>query len=154
MVDFIFDGTEVTGGAPSLWLTETEADSYLAYHPDALGVWTTGVDSDSGDPTKAMCLTQAQRQLQNDARWTIEEPDSGDEQDQAIKDAICEQALFIMRNRSLSVRVALQAVGVVDAGIVHERFDGAGPRVPICPQALNLLRSYAAEDSNTFEWSR
>ena len=151
---------EDTGGTPvtpspaptDLWLTVAEADEYLAFHPNAVDYWEEGVDLASGLPTKTMCLVQAQRQLVREGAWTLDDPDDGEEQDQAIKDAISEQALFILRTLSSYTRTALQSQGVVAAGIMQETYDGAGGRIPICPEASALLDAggYKSETTNFF----
>jgi len=151
---------EDTGGAPvtpspapaDLWLTVAEADEYLAYQPSAVDHWEEGVDLASGLPTKTMCLVQAQRQLTRDGAWTLTAPATGVEQDQDIKDAISEQALFILRTLSSYTRTALQTQGVVEAGIMQEKYDGAGGRIPIGPEAAALLNSggYRLTTTNFF----
>lgn len=149
MADYIFEGEEPEGGSADLWLTVSEADAYLAFNPYAVGYWESGVPLPSGSPTKTMCLTQAQRQLQRDGSWTLDDPDEGVAQDQDIKNAISEQALFILRTLDSYSRTALQSQGVVQAGVVKETYDGAGGRIPISPEAKALLDDGGYQTSGT-----
>lgn len=154
MAEWTGGGTPVSpvSTPEDLWLTVVEADTYLAFQPAAVGHWEQGVDLADGLPTKTMCLTQAQRQLTREGAWTLEDPEDDEEQDQAIKDAISEQALFILRTLTSYERTALQAQGLVETGIMEEKYDGAGGRIPIGPEAAALLDAggYRATNTNSF----
>ena len=60
-----------------------------------------------------------------------------------MRDAQCEQALFIIQHqKDADQRLGLQSQGVVSAGIVKEQYrDGKGPDIAISAIALRFLDS-------------
>jgi len=128
----------------SLWLTIDDADAYFAARPGAAEHWVTGVD-------KTGYLTLAQQDIAGADYFTFTDDQISTPTD-AMKQAVCEQALFLLRDPDMETRLSLQAQGVTSAGIVQESF-GRGATVPIAPRATSLLAAHRAE-GNTFGWSR
>lgn len=54
------------------------------------------------------------------------------------KNAVCEQALFLLQDPAADRRASLQAQGVTQAGIVQESYKGAGG-ILVCPYARQVL---------------
>ena len=127
----------------SLWLTEEEADTYFLTRSGAALYWDSGVDKTSELTTDKSDVVRS---------GLFEFPE---EASQAMKDAVCEQALFRLRDDGIDVRAGIRAQGVVQAGIVQEVYGGAAG-VPVSPQALALLADIqsAAPGFGQFEVSR
>lgn len=110
-----------------MWLTEEEADTYFETRLGASALWT-----DSTDKTAA--LTTAQAQIVNCAEFTFTDEEL-EEPTTAMQNAVCEQALFLLRDPDMESRLALQAQGVTQAGIVQETYGGRRGLFPIAIQA-------------------
>lgn len=120
----------------SLWVSIADADTYFTTRlAAAVTTW-----SDLADGDKTTYLTTAQATLDNIGRWTLVEPDSGEEQDQPVQDAICEQAFFMAAHPEWEDRMGLEAQGVMTTWVVLERRDYVG--VAVVATAVNLLRDY------------
>lgn len=116
------------------WLTETEADTYFTTRLGASTFWVSGAD-------KVPALTTAQWQIENCGEFGrfIDVDVSGNEADAAMQNAVCEQALFLLRQGdTLESRADLLAQGVVAAGIVKETYKKP-LRLAICYHARGLL---------------
>jgi hypothetical protein len=123
--------TPVTTG--TLWLTTGEADTYFSTRLGASTYWTAGTD-------KTAALTTAQNDLVNCGLFVWPEDENGDvDPTTAMQNAVCEQALFRLRDvAGVDARADLQGQGVTRASIVGEDYRGAGGIV-ICAQAQALL---------------
>lgn len=114
----------------ALWLTTGQADTYF----------TTRLNTDNWDASgvdKTAALTTAQAMIENDAKYGGF-PDTAVN---AMKDAVCEQALFILNAPEWEDRSSLQAQGVLRAGVVKEQYTWT-PDMPICLMARGLLDGY------------
>ena len=121
----------VTVGTNS-WVTEAAANTYMGNRFDAGSYWT----EDATDNPKA--LVTAYKWL-NAGRYSF--PTTAT---QAMKDAQCEMALFLLQHQpDLDLRIGLQVQGVITAGVVKERykFDNS-VEMPIPPIVQRLLASY------------
>lgn len=145
MVDFVFEGTSIPGSTPDLWVSVEEADAYLLNRPNG-DAW-----EDSG-VLKAGELALAQQRLRTDRRWLLEDPDSGEEAADDVKNAIIEQALFQIRF-PMDERQALQVAGVEQAGIMKETYWSRGD-VQIAPDAIGLLLPYIDGTAGQFNLTR
>lgn len=135
------------------YVTVQEADEYLAvaYRPDA---WTEASEAD-----REAALIEATRQIDRQplrgARAAADQPLAFPrvgqaEVPEAVKQAVCEQALFLLRQSDYDRRRELaiqQGVGSVTIGDASETIDPAVVRVrmtttTICPAAQELLRPW------------
>jgi len=134
-----FNGTLVGSVTPSsslVFLTVAEADTYFATRLGASEFWASGTE-------KEAALGTAERQIVATDRWTFDAPASGEDYDDEIKYAVCEQALFLLVDTDSFERTALQTQGVVEAGIVAEKYLFNKPdTTPIAQTAVDLLRPY------------
>lgn len=119
------------------WVTQLEADNYFATRTNAATYWTSGNANDS-------TLIDAQRQIVNSDEFTLFAPLSGETVLTAIKEAICEQALFLLQaSDSVDKREALQAMGVASAQVVGETYGGLQVnRISIAPRARQALAKF------------
>ena len=115
------------------WATLAEAETYMALRFGAALVWDGQTDT-----VKEQALATAFRQL-------IASPDlsilATTTPTAAIKEAQCEQTIFLLReDGGADVRAGLHAQGVSAAGVLRESYrDGFSQRIPIAPHALQLL---------------
>lgn len=126
--------------AYTLWLTTTEADTYLLEERvGASDYWSSATD-------KPAALAMAQKTIVSAGLWEFTEPDSGVEYADDIKEAICEQALFLIANPDISFRSALQAQDVLRAGVVDEQYKDKKHDwrtiVPVCQESQDRLNAY------------
>lgn len=119
----------------TLWLTTTAADDYFATRYNSADYWASGVDKEG-------VLTLAQSQLQASGKFTF--PDTATD---AMKEAVCEQALFILQNPDMEQRLALIAQGVSTARMVQEGYARAKDNLVVAPLAIGLLKSIVAAKS-------
>jgi len=135
----------VSGTLPTdAWVTVSEADEYMSSRFGANDYWTVDVE-------KEAALTTAQHNLENCNLFDFTETLSsgGDGITQSMKDAVYEQALFLVANQhGVDERENLRAMGVVEAGIVQEKYavgmrwngdDWLGPNVSISVRAKRIL---------------
>ena len=106
----------------STWVSEDDADTYFETRLGASAYWTSGAE-------KEAALTTAQWQIENSDLFA-DYPDldtSGETADQAMADAVCEQALFLLQDEDIDSRNNLKSQGVAQAGLVQETYKtGAG----------------------------
>lgn len=107
-----------------------DADTYFATRFGASTYWASGVDKDGA-------LQTAENMLDVEYDLGSEDADAA-----VVEKAICEQALFLLRNPDWESRAALRAQGVTHAGIVEETY-AAGGGQPICEFARKSLSSLA-----------
>lgn len=117
------------------WISEEDANIYLEDRLDASEYWASGVEKDKA-------LITAYRQLNGCGYFEFPSTSS-----QVMKDAQCEQALFLLiHQKDIDKRKGLQAQGVVSAGIVKEGYDrDMLMKVPIAPIVTQMLEDYSAE---------
>jgi hypothetical protein len=131
----------------ALWLTEAYADSYFDTRYGASTHWVSGID-------KIAVLTTAQQDIEGCPDYAFDDVSESAPADQAMKDAVCEQALFRLMDADIDIRQATKAQGVVQQGAIQETYTGGG-EVPIAPKAKQLLRPYLATgNGNSFLWAR
>jgi len=110
------------------WVTMAEANIYFGERIGADKYWVTGTN-------KEQALITAYRQLINTDGYSF--PDTPTIN---MKYAQCEQALFLLAfSDEIFRRGSLQAQGVVEAGIVKEKYVFE-QGVPICDMAKVLLK--------------
>ena len=100
------------------WLTVAEADSYFETRLGA-DKWAS-----ASAETKLAALTTAQRDIENCGLFTFDAIASGESGTESQQAAVCEQALFRLIDTSMDNRAALRAQGVIEAGVVHEKYQG------------------------------
>lgn len=110
------------------WVTEVEADAYLEDRVGAGAYWASGVDKEGA-------LITAYRWLKANPNLSLPAVAT-----QAMKDAQCEYALFLIQHQpDIDLRMGLQAQGVTEAGIVKEKYRSKTPGLPLPPSVLALL---------------
>jgi len=110
------------------WVMMAEANTYFSERIGAEKYWLTGTN-------KEQALITAYRQLKNTEGYLF--PDTPTVN---MKYAQCEQALFLLAfSDEIFRRGSLQAQGVVEAGIVKEKYV-IEQGVPICDMAKVLLK--------------
>ncbi len=148
------------------YITIEEADLYFATRANASTYWKSGVD-------KQALLTTAQWQIENCGSFQLGVPYteqdgwgnisylwrafiSGDVIPQVIKDAICEQALFLaVHGADILKREGLIAQGVTNSSVVGEAFQGRGKGITIAPSAMTCLSAdYLGGSSGSIPWER
>jgi len=96
------------------WVTLAEANSYFAERY-AVNVSWDALD----DPSKEAALITAYKQLTQSNLYSFPTTST-----QIMKDMQCEQAIFlVIQGDALDRRIGLQAQGVLEAGIVKEKYD-------------------------------
>lgn len=124
------------------WLTTEQADTYFSTRLGASAFWTAETE-------KSAALTTAQHQIESCGRYTFDD-EALAAPTQAMQDAVCEQALFLLRQGdALDKRADLQAQGVSAAGIVKEIYDveNAPQGVVITQMAESLLKTFETSSS-------
>ncbi len=125
----------IASGDGSTWVTTAEADTYFATRHGIGTLWSRYDDSPEA---KTALLVTAQQPIELSDAYTW--PDD-DEITQAMKDAVCEQAFFMLLDPDMEVRMALIAQGVEEAGLVMEKYrQSAKAEAPIAPRAKILLK--------------
>ncbi len=113
------------------WLTLAEANTYMDERLGSDDFWDTEQEAKN---TKALKTAHNRLQMGN---WSFPE-----EETQAMKNAQCEMALFLLQHLSdMDARTGLQAQGVTSAGIVEEQYDkkSATGFPPIIEELLKSL---------------
>ena len=125
-------------------VSEGEADLYFATRLGASLYWASGTE-------KEAALETAETQLAT--RYAL------DSTVQAHKNAVCEQALFLLQQgQGADKRAGLQAMGVASAGMIQETYrDEVG--IPICAYAQAALKdspiaAARAHGGRTFDRTR
>lgn len=138
-------GTPVSSG--TLWADSSDGDLYFASRHGVGTLW-----SDLGPSAKTALLTTAQAVLQRNRRWKFLDQDGvALAVSQAMKDAVCEQAMLYLMDPDEDRRAALRAQGVVSAGLIQETFAGPG-RAALAPRTIELLRDYEDPYYNVIEY--
>lgn len=118
------------------WVSDAEALAYFATRINATS-W-----SPSGTNTTAL-LTTAQWQIENSglfADYPNGSNASGEALVQEQKDAVCEQALFLLKESvSVEARTSLQDQGVEAASLLGESYKKGGKPVVICRTAVAAM---------------
>ena len=120
----------ITVGTNS-WVTEVAADDYIGGRILAGDYWVDG-----GDDNIPALITAY--------RWLVSNPNYSfpATATQAMKDAQCEYALFLLQHQpDLDLRIGLQTQKVVEAGIVKEKYSQP-TLLPIPPVVANLIETY------------
>lgn len=108
-----------------------EADTYFTTRLGSSAYWTSGTE-------KTAALTTAYNQLLAATQWTLPLPGTSGVADRH-KIAQMEQALFLLQMQAGGeMRLILQAQGVIEAGIVKEKYNGKGASC-FAPLVLELL---------------
>ena len=98
-----------------------DADVYFSLRMGADQFWVSGIN-------KAAALMTAQNQI-TAAYGYVNDPN-----------CVCEQALFLIRDRFAEARNALQAQNVKRAGVIDETYgDGARGCIAICPYVREVM---------------
>lgn len=115
------------------WATLAEAETYFLGRLNARHYW-------NADAEKEPALITAYKQIINSGIFSGFPTTTS----QLMKDAQCEQALFLLAaGDDLETRQSLQAQGVKQAGLVKETYDGSAKEgVIIAPVVLEMLDSY------------
>lgn len=130
------------------WIDEGEADAYMGTRLGASEYWATGVD-------KAAALATAQRDLVASGLFAFPEVEEATvEEFEAMTAALCEQALFLLRQGAgADMRADLQAQGVVSAGIVQEQWVRQNG-VAITQRAVAALAILRTGATNAIPWEK
>ena len=137
------EGEPLGGGLGSSWVSEAEADAYFETRYGASTYWTESID-------KTAVLTTAQQWIEMSGYYTFEDDEgtdltaSGETPSDAMKDAVCEQALFMLLDTDMERRMSLQAQGVYAAGIIQEEYAFNGAHIVLAPMVMLLLAEYAS----------
>ncbi len=124
----------ITVGTNS-WVTELVANDFMESRMGAAEYWA------DGESNNEAALITAYKWL-NAGDYSF--PDTAT---QAMKDAQCEMALFLLQQQpDLDLRMGLQVQGVISAGVVKERykFDNS-VELPIPPIVQELLLQYSTD---------
>lgn len=114
------------------WVTEAEADTYFATRFGAGDYWLSGTDKDGA-------IITAYGWLMGCGRFALAASLTAA---QAVKDAQCEMALFLVQHQpDIDLRMGLQAQGVREAGIVKEKY-AAKVAFPVPPMVVGMLDGY------------
>jgi len=124
-----------SGTGQNSWVTEAETDTYMATRMGASMYWVDG----DGDSVAA--IVTAYKWLNSGVYDLPSTPT------QAIKDAQCEMALFLVQHQpDLDIRMGLQVQGVVAAGVVKEKYkDDNSVELPVPPIVQKLLEDYSTD---------
>lgn len=106
------------------------ADVYFATRLGAAEHWASGVDKEGA-------LQTAENMLAVEFDLESVEVDA-----EVVEKAVCEQALFLLRDPAWETRASLRAQGVASAGIVQETYT-SGDEQPICRFARKALAKAA-----------
>lgn len=121
------------------WLTLEEAETYFSTRIGSSEYWCSGAD-------KEAALITAYNQLNGCGLFDFPAAAT-----QAMKDAQCEQALFLLiHGEDIDRRKGLQAQGVTAAGIVKESYKEDIDQIPICTNAKNFLKEYSIEGQDIY----
>ena len=122
----------ITVGTNS-WLTEAAADTYFEARVKGSDYWTSGATDNKP------ALITAYNWL-NAGGYSF--PTTAT---QAMKDAQCEMAFFLLQHQpDLDLRMGLQVQGVIAAGVVKERYrDDNTVELPVPVIVQQLLEGYS-----------
>ena len=125
------------------WLTLEEAETYFDTRFGASRFWVTGID-------KEAALITAQMDIETSGAYSFE---TGMEITAAIKNAVCEQALFLVQNPDMDERRGLIAQGVTQSNIVGEYYRSR-TGVIISSRADAQLRAVRIGGVNSFPFEK
>ena len=116
------------------WVTEAEANTYMTGRIKASLYWTNS----AADNVPALISAY---------QWLTTKYDTPTTATQDIKNAQCEMALFLLQHQpDLDLRMGLQAQGVIQAGVVKERYrDSSYDDLPVPPIVQKLMAAYDTE---------
>jgi uncharacterized protein YcfJ len=138
------EGTPISSpDTATAYITVAEADTYFATRLGAGAYWSDSTDA----AVKLAALQTAENALL--AEYALEDTDT-------CKNAICEQALFLLRDPAgVEARAALRAQGVTAAGVVGESYSH-GDGQAICPYARRVLVGLliGGAQTGTVPWER
>lgn len=119
------------------WISEVDADTYFTDRLGASTFWISGAD-------KVPALITAFKQI-NSMNYSF--PSTAT---QMMKDAQCEQALFLLMDTAIDKRLSIQAQGVKTAGIVKESYQDRKEinQPALSPMAKALLIDYISIKTN------
>lgn len=138
-------GTPVSGGSGSSWVDIAEADTYFQTRYGVGTLWSQFSDDSA---IQAAILITAQQPIEYSTDYEFSD-ELLETPSQEMKDAVCEQALFMILDPDMELRQVLQAQGVMEAGIVLEKYlASAGESVPVAPRAKLLLKSLKNDDNH------
>lgn len=124
------------------WISVAEANEYM---DSRFGSWEFWDD----ETNKQAALITAYKRIKDTGVFS----NLPDVATQNMKDAQCEMALFLAaEGGDILRRGALQAQGVMEAGVAKEKFDKSARRtIAFPPEVLKLLEEYAGDvDTNLF----
>ena len=130
---------QIVGGNFDGWFDIYFAEAYFATRLNA-SPWT-GAESD----TKVAALATAQADIEFHPDFTFTDEDKATPAT-AMKNAVCEQALFRLADPDMDLRQSMRAQGVTAAWMVQEQYrQGKTAGAVIAPKARDLLAAYAAQ---------
>ena len=117
------------------WVTETEANTYFEARVTASDYWVNLATINKP------ALITAYKWL-NAGKYTFPATPT-----QNMKDAQCEMALFLIQHQpDLDLRMGLQVQGVIQAGVVKERYrEDNTIELPMPPIVQTLLQEYSTD---------
>ena len=117
------------------WVTETEANTYFEARVTASDYWVNLATINKP------ALITAYKWL-NAGKYTFPVTST-----QNMKDAQCEMALFLIQHQpDLDLRMGLQVQGVIQAGVVKERYrEDNTIELPMPPIVQTLLQEYSTD---------
>lgn len=125
-------GSPITGGEAG-WIDVNDAALYFQTRLHS-AAWTA-----SG--SKAAALLTAQRDIEYCPDFTFTALDTATPST-AMKNAVCEQALFRLNDPDSDIRTGLIGQGVAAAWAVQEQYSKSRGATPICPTARQMLAGY------------
>lgn len=126
----------ITVGTNS-WVTEAEANAYLAARLRASDTWTDGATDN------AAALVTAYRWLMASGQYSLSASASASD---AVKNAQCEYALWLLQQQpALDARMGLQVQHVVEAGVVKEKYSKPDGNIPIPTVVDRMLNNYRTQ---------
>ena len=120
------------------WISLECANEFMSARFGAGEHW-----DDLSDTEKSAALITAFKQIKNSGLFSFPAAATPD-----IRDAQCEQALFIVQHqKDADQRLGLQAQGVTSAGIVKEQYKDGRADIAISPIVLRYLDCYRTQGS-------
>jgi len=120
----------------ALWISTDDADTYFQTRLNS-SAWFES----STDQTAALTTAQRDLELSDLFAWPTGYEDDATLITDAMKYAVCEQALFRLLQTAMEDRDALRAMGVTKADVVGETYAVGANGVTIAPRAAQFLQS-------------
>lgn len=131
--------TPIESAGATDWIDTEEADIYFATRHGIGTLW-----SDLDAQAKAALLITAQMPIELSTDYEFQE-----EVTERMKNAVCEQAIFMLLDPDLELRAALQVQGVIEAGIVMEKYREASTGgLVLAPRVKVLLKSLSNDNNH------